>query len=118
MTQIFYWGRNLVSYEANETISAGDLVTVVAGPKIEVADADEHPIGVALEDAISGEMVTVALPPADVSVVAAANVTAGNAVIPADSGEVQPWDGSSAKFIVGVALETKAADNRVRILLK
>jgi len=117
MTQILFWGKELVAYQANETISAGNLVTFVADNKIGVADATENPIGVALEDGIANEMVTVALPPAEVYLKASANVTHGDAVIPANSGQIQPWDGSSAKFIIGVAKENIASGNSGRVLL-
>ncbi len=118
MTQIFFWGKELVAYPANETVSAGNLVTFVTNNKIGVADADEYPIGVALEDGNPNEMVTVALPPAEVYLKAAANVTHGDAVIPANSGQMQAWDGSSAKFIIGVAKENIASGNWGRVLLK
>jgi len=118
MTQIFFWGKELVAYLSNETISAGNLITFVTDNKIGVADADEYPIGVALEDANPNEMVTVALPPAEVYLKAAANVTHGDAVIPADNGQIQPWDGSSAKFIIGVAKENIGSGSSGRVLLK
>jgi len=118
MAQIFYWGKELVAYPANETITSGRLVTFADDNKIGVADADENPIGVALEDAKPNEMVTVALPPAEVVLVAAANVTHGDALIPADDGKIQPWDGSSAKFIIGVAKENIGSGSSGRVLLK
>lgn len=118
MAQIFYWGKELVAYAANETITAGRLVTFVDNNKIGMADADEYPVGVALEDAKPNEMVTVALPPAEAALVAAANVTHGDAVVPADDGKIQPWDGSSAEFIIGVAKENIASGSSGRVLLK
>jgi len=118
MTQVLYWGRELVAYVANSTITAGQLVAFKADGKIGPSGASDAPIGVALEDGVANEMVTIALPPAEVEVTAYANVTFGNAVIPADNGQVQPWDGSSAKFIVGVARENIAAGSSGKIILK
>jgi len=118
MTQIFYWGKELVSYQANETITAGQLVTFADDHKIGVADADEHPIGVSLEDAKPNEMVTIALPPAEVVLTASGNVSHGDAVIPADDGKVSAWDGTSVKFIIGVAKENIADGETGRVLLR
>ena len=41
----------------------------------------------------------------------------GDAVIPANNGQIQPWDGSSAKFIIGVAKENIGSGNSGRVLL-
>ena len=118
MTQVLFWGRELVAYVANETITAGQLVTFKAEEKLGVAGASDAPIGVALEDGVANEMVTVAVAPAEVALKAYSNVSYGDAVVPASNGQIQPWDGSSAAFIVGVARENIPAGSTGKVLLK
>jgi len=118
MTQVLYWGRELVAYVANSTITAGQLVAFKAEGKIGPAGASDAPIGVALEDGVANEMVTVALPPAEVELTAASNVSYGDAVVPAADGKIAPWDGTSAKFIVGVARENIPSGSSGKVILK
>lgn len=108
--------ENLRSFEAQGSISAGQVVkcdSSTSGRTVVVADSSgEQAIGVAGEDASSGEQVRVAMEGAVVRVSPDDSVTSQNFLAVdagTDNGEVTP--AASGDAVIGIALQDSTGTN-------
>lgn len=112
---------NVLYFEAEEQISAGNLVYLSGDNKVKkVSSGNEAKfIGVALTDANAGGKVSVATRGV-YELTADSDVSAGDKVKAVDYESVAPWDpeNDSADLIIGVALNGAAAEGTVLVLIK
>jgi hypothetical protein len=105
---------------ASATITGGQLVEVSGSGTVGPAGAGSTKVvGVAAFDAASGARVTV-WPGAIHEVTCAANVTAGNTLKAAATGQVTPWVSGTdaADLVIGTALTTATSGNKVRFFAR
>mgnify|MGYP000135467806 CR=1 FL=1 len=112
---------NVLYFEAEEQISAGNLVCLSGDNKVKKVSSGSEAkfIGVALIDANAGEKVSVATRGV-YELTADSDVSAGDKVKAVDHESIAPWDpaSESADLIMGVALNGATAGGNVLVLIK
>lgn len=106
-----------VSFEAAAEITRGQIVCICEG-KIKPATGSSIPVGVADDDAVSGDVIAVLLfgsRPGTLIATASAAITAGQQLYSEADGKVSPTapTAGNSKYCVGVALTpaTASGDN-------
>jgi len=103
------------SFIAGATIAANTLVKLTAVGKVETAELDDAPIGVALEPAAANGHVAVKLLNCDgtVKMIAAGAISANAKVYCKNDGKCDDDTTSSSEIAVGYALEAAGADGDI-----